>query len=449
MENLLLNETVDLEIIDINTDGQGVAKYQQYTVFVDKATIGDQVIAQIKQVKANYLVAKTINIRKPSANRQSPLCPYFGICGSCQLQNLNYEAQLNYKQKTVTAALVRIGKFSQLPEIKFADSSEQFYYRNKAQFPICRLGKEVQLGYYRQNSHRPVNLQECHLHHQDFLTVALAFKKLLQEQQLSIYNEVKHSGLIRHLCLRVSQYTKELQMAIVINGTDFFFDVENFVQETNQKLTKYRLASVLLNINTTKGNNIFGNKNVLLWGQEYICEKVGKHFFRLSPNTFLQVNLTQAEKLYADIYQRLPENCRTVLDLYCGIGTISLNISDRAVTVIGIEQNQQAVKDAKQNAKNNDVNNVEFFNCDSEQVNLGNFENIDVVIVDPPRKGLDGNLIDQLNRLPLKNLFYVSCNPATLARDLAAFDYKVKEIRLYDLFPQTTHVETLVWLSRN
>jgi len=448
-------ERIELTITDITTSGQGIGKHQGIAVFVDNATIGDQVIAEIRERKAGYFKAKVINIRKPSAHRTKPVCKHFHNCGSCQLQDLSYSAQLDFKQQSLKETLLRLGGFGSelLPELEVIAAAEPFYYRNKAQLPVQKNGKELQVGYYRSNSHQLVDLDECHLHHTDFMKVIQEFKRLLRDSGLSIYHEHKHSGLLRHLCLRVSEYTREMQLTLVINGSHLAanLELENFIIKLNGQLDKYQIASVMLNINTDKGNRIFGKKNILLWGQEYISEKVGEHFFRISPNTFLQVNLTQAENLYRGLVELLPNNSRTILDLYCGVGTITLNISDRAQRVIGVEQNPQAVKDARQNCRNNSIDNVEFIKSSSEDLEPEQFNEVDVIIVDPPRKGLESPLIEKLKVLAAKELYYISCNPATLARDLQQLvsegPYLIDKIKLYDLFPQTTHIETLVRLT--
>jgi len=454
-------ELLTITIEDLSSSGQGVGKHNGQVVFVDKATIGDVVIAEVREAKQNYLKAKLINIRNPSVNRVQPLCKHFDSCGSCQLQNLDYPAQLEFKQNLIKENLIRIGNFDKdtLPEIKTNGSSETYYYRNKSQLPLAQSGKQCQIGYYRQNSHQLVDLQECHLHHQDFMSTIKLVKEFINHHSLSIYNEQKHSGLLRHIVLRKSDYLQELQLTLVINNNHFPLDseIDSLVEKINSQLQKYQLTSVFFNINKNRGNRIFGEKSKLLSGQEYISEKVGDHFFRISPNTFLQINLNQAQKMYQQLKNALPDNINSIADLYCGIGTITLNLADKATHIIGVEENPQAVKDAKQNARNNNVTNCTFICSKSEQLDISQLkiegQSPEIVIVDPPRKGLDPQVIELIVKLQPSKLFYISCNPATLARDLKSLCvdnlFTIGKISAYDFFPQTTHIETLVELQLN
>ncbi len=447
-------EDVELEIIDINSEGQGVAKLSGKVIFVPGAITGDKISARIVGEKKNFSTAKMTGIIKASPDRINPICSHFGKCGSCQLQHLKYEAQLKYKQQLVTKNLQRVGKFdiTALPLNPIEASDKQFGYRNKAQLPFGHQHKVPVLGYFHARSHEIVNVHQCHLHHPDFTEIVLSVRQAVIDNKIPIYLPEKHVGLLRHLIIRESSFTKELQICLVINSYTFPYSQlfsKNF-EALNSRLSEYQITSALTNTNMAKTPHIFGDKNKKFWGNEFISEKIGDHFFRVAPNTFMQVNLSPAIKLYNHLKEKIPDNCQTILDLYCGIGTISLFIADKAQQVIGVEANKQAVKDAKNNALNNVQTNCKFIHGKAEDIH--NQYSPEVIIVDPPRKGLETKVLRSIKIFSPKLLFYISCNPATLARDLrdltANCGYKITEITPFDLFPQTTHVECFVALSK-
>jgi len=450
-----MNEKINLKIEDLTISGQGVAKYKGITVFVDKAIPGDEIIAEIREEKANYLKAVMINIKKPSENRVKAKCKHFSTCGSCQLQNIDYSGELAFKQNLVKQTIQRIGGFNDLHINPIIGSENLFYYRNKIQLPIGAIGKDIIMGYYKTNSHTIVNLEECYLQSEDLTFVSIELKKWLIANNITAYNETKNTGQIRHLVIRKADYTKEIQVCFVVNSKEFPYTetLTKIIKKINSTLSEYQISSVTYNINQDKGNKIFGSKNVLLLGSEFISEKIVDNFFRISPNTFLQINKTQAEKVYQHLFERLPKKSTLILDLYCGIGTITLNLSNYATEVIGIEENKQAVKDAKRNSYNNNVKNCSFVASKAEELDLKEYGNADIIIVDPPRKGLGNKIITAIKNLNPKKLFYISCNPASLARDLKELTqdnkFIIKEVTPFDFFPQTTHVEVFCELELN
>jgi 23S rRNA (uracil1939-C5)-methyltransferase len=444
---------MQITITDLNTQGQGVGRLPEgKAVFVPDAVIGDVVDIDVFLDKKEYAVGRITKIEKPSPDRATPACRHFGICGGCQIQHLSYPAQLAFKQKTVQQALQRIGGFTDIKINPIVPADPIQHYRNKSQIPIG-YDRDILTGFYKVNSHSIVNMNECWVHPTDYTKIALAFRQFLKEQKIHVYDERTHKGLVRHLIIRSSDYLKETLVGIVINAKEFGGSERliAFAEELNEKLN-YKIASIVINTNQEKTNRIMGEKTEPIYGSGFITEKIGKYFFKVSLDTFLQIHHNQAEKAYALIHERLQPGMKLLIDAYCGIGAITLNVADKAEKVIGIEENKQAIKDAKRNALNNDIHNTEFFCGSVERYDFAQHGQLDAVIVDPPRKGLEKSVTDVLRLTAPQQILYMSCDAATLARDLklltADNTYKIIDVTPFDFFPQTTHVECVVELQR-
>ena len=457
------NEKIVVKIEDIGVNGEGIGKVEGYTLFVKDALIGDTVEAVITKAKKNYGYAKMLKILDASPHRVERKCPVARQCGGCQIQELSYEAQLDFKTKKVYGNLERIGGFS--PE--FLDTvmepicgmEEPFYYRNKAQFPIGtdREGNIV-TGFYAGRTHQIIPNMECALGvsvNQKILQIIVDF---MNQYGVSAYNEETGRGLVRHVLIRYGFTTKEIMVCLVING-DNFPKSEKLVD----KLVQIEgMTSITYSVNKENTNVIMGKEIGVLWGQGYITDYIGDVKYQISPLSFFQVNPVQTEKLYglALEYAGLKGN-ETVWDLYCGIGTISLFLAQKVKKVYGVEIVPQAIDDARNNAKINGIENAEFFVGKAEEVlpeyyaryekEHGEKAYADVIVVDPPRKGCDETLLDTMVEMKPERIVYVSCDSATLARDLKYLcerGYEIQRVKPVDQFPHTVHVETVVLLSR-
>ena len=457
------NEKIVVKIEDIGVNGEGIGKVEGYTLFVKDALIGDMVEAVITKAKKNYGYAKMLRILDASPHRVERKCPVARQCGGCQIQELSYEAQLDFKTKKVYGILERIGGFS--PE--FLDTvmepicgmEEPFYYRNKAQFPIG-TDKEgnIVTGFYAGRTHQIIPNMECALGvsvNQEILRIIVDF---MNQNGVSAYNEENGYGLVRHVLIRYGFKTKEIMVCLVING-DKIPKSEKLVD----KLAQIKgMTSITYSVNKENTNVIMGKEIGVLWGQGYITDYIGDVKYQISPLSFFQVNPVQTEKLYgfALEYAGLKGN-ETVWDLYCGIGTISLFLAQKAKKVYGVEIVPQAIDDARNNAKINGIENAEFFVGKAEEIlpeyyaeyekQHGEKAYADVIVVDPPRKGCEETLLDTMVEMQPERIVYVSCDSATLARDLKYLTnegYEVTKGTVVDQFPHTVHVETVVLLSK-
>lgn len=449
------NQKIVVTIEDIGVNGEGIGKVEGYTLFVKDALIGDTVEAVVTKAKKQYGYAKMLKVICPSVDRVPARCSVARQCGGCQIQELSYQAQLEFKEKKVYGNLERIGGFSAetLDAVMepICGMEEPFYYRNKAQFPFgTDKNGNVVTGFYAGRTHQIIPNTECALGvdvNQEILNVILEFMK---ENQMSAYDEISHTGLLRHVLIRYGFVTKEIMVCLVING-DNFPKSEKLVE----KLKDIQgMTSITYSVNKENTNVIMGKEIGVLWGQGYITDYIGNVKYQISPLSFFQVNPAQTEKLYglALEYAQLEGN-ETVWDLYCGIGTISLFLAQKAKKVYGVEIIPQAIEDAKNNARINDFHNVEFFVGKAEEVLPEQYEKnqvyADVIVVDPPRRGCDEALLNTMVEMQPKRIVYVSCDSATLARDLKYLcekGYELKRVRPVDQFPHTVHVETVVQL---
>ena len=447
------NDIVTLEIVDCGTDGEGIGKADGFTVFVKDAVIGDTVTAKIMKAKKNYGYGRLMEILKPSPYRVEPVCPSARQCGGCQLQTVSYEEQKVFKEKKLRGHLERIGGFCDLPMEPLIGMDEPYHYRNKAQFPVGR-NKEGRIitGFYAGRTHAIIENRDCALgipQNKEILDIVIAH---MEKYGIAPYDEMTGKGLVRHIFVRYGFFTGELMVCLIINGQDLPHQ-----KELIEKLREIPgMTSISLNINKKRSNVILGDKVKTIWGQEYITDKIGDISYEISPLSFFQVNPKQTWKLYSKALEYADlHGEETVWDLYCGIGTISLFLAQKAKFVRGVEIVPAAIDDAKRNAQINNIENVEFFVGKAEEVLPREYEKngvyADVIVVDPPRKGCDEMLLKTILKMQPKRVVYVSCDSATLARDLRFLcdnGYELKKVCGVDQFPQTVHVETVVLLSK-
>ncbi len=450
------NDIIRLSIVDMTADGSGVAKCDDgMVVFVPDTAVDDLCDVRILKIKKNIAYGKIENIVQPSQDRIDPVCKVSKRCGGCVYRHLNYEAELKVKHKKVYDAVTRIGKVDgkKVMPIIGADSDRTDRYRNKAQIPVA-LNKngEVEMGFYSRHSHRIAPCDDCLLSPKIFTDISNTFKNFLTEYPHLVYNEENHSGKIRHLYLRIGERTNEVMVCVVVNGRGFEHQDELF----NSIIEKYpQVKSVVINVNKAKTNVILGYENITVYGKDSITDVLCNLEFELSPLAFYQVNRVQAQRLYekAREYASLSKE-DVLIDLYCGTGTIGLSMAKECKELVSVEIIDQAIENANKNAEHNGITNARFICADAEKAALQlKREGIvpDVIIVDPPRKGLTEKLIDTIVEMSPKRVVYVSCDPATLGRDLKQFEelqYSVKEITPVDLFPRTAHVETVVLMEK-
>jgi len=470
------SDIITLDITDMDVNGEGIGKIEGFPFFVKDTVIGDKAEAKVMKVKKGYAYARLMKIIEPSSDRIEPRCPYHRQCGGCQIQTLAYQAQLEFKANKVKNNLNRIGGFSKelLDQVMepIVGMEEPFYYRNKAQFPIGvdRKG-ELAAGFYAGRTHSIISNTDCALGVKENKIILEILLDYMKKYQIAPYNETTGKGLIRHILIRKGFTTGELMVCIILNGMKL--PQEDKLINALKKVKG--MTSISININKEDTNVIMGNECHTIWGQDTISDVIhmqsmesinaGKDSmpsddsgitFAISPLSFYQVNPVQIEKLYSIAldYAGLT-GMETVWDLYCGIGTISLFMAKRAKQVYGIEVVGQAIADACGNARRNHINNACFYVGKAEEVlpRLYEEEGIyaDVICVDPPRKGCDEACLETIVKMAPKRIVYVSCDSATLARDLkylCANGYKLQRVRAVDLFAQTVHVETIVGLQR-
>ena len=458
------NDIVTADIEDIGVNGEGIGKVDGYTLFIKDAVIGDRVEAKVMKAKKNYGYARLMKILEPSEARVQPRCAFARKCGGCQIQEMSYEQQLAFKEKKVRGNLERIGGFA--PELldRVTDPAvgmdEPFGYRNKAQFPFGtdREGNPV-TGFYAGRTHDIIANTDCALGvpvNREILEIILAFMK---EYRIPSYDEKTGQGLLRHVLIRYGFTTKEIMVCFVVNGSSI-----PHVDELIRRLCGIDgMTSITLSPNTRQTNVIMGDSYQILWGQGYITDYIGNVRYQISPLSFYQVNPVQTEKLYSLALEYADlKGGETVWDLYCGIGTISLFLAQKAGQVYGVEIVPQAIEDARRNAGINGIENAEFFVGKAEEVlpeyyekyareHSGESARADVIVVDPPRKGCDEALLETIVKMQPERVVYVSCDSATLARDLKVLcgaGYELEKVRPVDMFPMTVHVETVCLLSK-
>ena len=448
------NDLVTLEIEDCGIDGEGIGKADGFTVFVKDAVIGDTVTAKIMKSKKHYGYGKLMEILQPSPYRVEPKCAFARQCGGCQLQALSYEQQLVFKTNKVKGHLERIGGFKDLPMEPIIGMDEPYHYRNKAQFPVGR-NKEGKIitGFYAGRTHTIIENRDCALGVPENKEVLNRVISHMEKWNIAPYDETTGNGLVRHILIRYGYFTGEVMVCLILNGTKLPHE-----DELTEKLREIKgMTSITINVNKKKSNVILGEEIRILWGQGYITDKIGDISYQISPLSFYQVNPKQTQKLYAKALEYADlHGDETVWDLYCGIGTISLFLAQQAKFVRGVEIIPQAIENANENARINNITNVEFFTGKAEEVLPREYEKngtyADVIVVDPPRKGCDETLLETMIKMQPKRIVYVSCDSATLARDLkylCANGYSLTRVCPVDQFGGTVHVETVALLSRN
>lgn len=448
------NDRLEIVIEDMSETGEGIGKTDGFTWFVKDAVIGDRIEAKVMKTKKSYGFARLERILKPSPARVTPRCPVARPCGGCQLQAMDYQEQLRFKERRIYNSLTRIGGFAEVPMLPIMGMEEPWRYRNKAQFPWGRdSGGRLVTGFYAGRTHSIIGCEDCLLGAEENKEILERIRAHMERYKLEPYDEVAHKGLIRHTLIRKGFRTGELMVCQVLNGKELPHS-----QELVERLLEIPgMTSISINENREQTNAVLGSKVTNLYGPGYITDFIGPVKYRISPLSFYQVNPLQTEKLYGTAleYAGLTGG-ETVWDLYCGIGTISLFLAQRAKKVYGVEIVPQAIEDARENARLNGIENVEFFVGKAEEVLPKQYEKnqvyADVIVVDPPRKGCDEVCLETIVRMAPRRVVYVSCDPATLARDLkylAARGYEVKKVRGCDMFGQTGHVETVCLLTQN
>jgi 23S rRNA (uracil1939-C5)-methyltransferase len=455
--NYKKNDMVVIKIEDMGTEGEGIGKAEGFPLFVKDAVIGDEIKARIVKVKKNYGYGRLEEILTPSPFRATPRCAYHRQCGGCQLQSLSYDKQLEFKQQKVRNNLLRIGGFSaeELGRIMepIVGMEDYWHYRNKAQFPIGtdKQGNPI-AGFYAGRTHTIIANTDCALGVSENKEILEAVLLWMRSYRIPAYEETSGKGLVRHVLIRKGFTSGEVMVCLVINGKKL-----PKAKELVEALMQIKnMTSVSYSINEKNTNVIMGTEIVPLWGKETIQDAIGDISFSISPLSFYQVNPVQTKKLYelAVEYAQLTGK-ETVWDLYCGIGTISLFMARRAGRVYGVEIIPQAIRDAKENAERNGIKNAEFFVGKAEEVLPEKYAregiSADVIVVDPPRKGCDEKCLETMLKMRPERIVYVSCDSATLARDLKLLregGYEPVRVRAVDQFPMSVHVETVVLLAK-
>jgi len=446
------NEIVETEIAGLTHEGHGVGRVDGFALFIPGALPGERVRVKVLKVKKQYGYGKLLDILTASPHRTEPACPIYARCGGCQWQHLSYEQQLEWKRQQVVDALARIGGLSSVTVHPTIGMERPWQYRNKAQVPVGLQDGRVVTGFYAPRSHRVIPMERCGIQHSAAEKALGAVRDWAERWRVPVYDEERHEGLLRHVVVKTGFATDEVMAVLVTNG-ERVPHVRELVERLRQ--TVPGLAGVVQNIQTDRTNVIMGERTKVLWGRDVIYDELRGIRFAISARSFYQVNPVQTEVLYSKALEYAQLTGReTVIDAYCGIGTISLFLAQKAKRVYGVEVVPEAVEDARRNAALNNFDNVTFVAGEAETIIPQWAEEgmrADVIVVDPPRKGCDQRLLDAILAMAPERVVYVSCNPATLARDLkylVAHGYEAREVQPVDMFPQTVHVECVVWMSK-
>ncbi len=452
MHAIQKNEILEGKVIDLTHEGHGVVKFDRYPIFVPNALINEKIDFKVIKVKKNFAIGKLIDIKEKSEDRIEPPCVYYDKCGGCQLQHMTYQAQLEMKKAQVVNLFQRKAGFKDTIIHDTIGMDNPWYYRNKSQIPVGKNSEnKVITGFYRQRSHDIIDMDECLIQDQMHQEVINNLKAWFNELNVSVYNEYKKQGLMRHVVIRTGHHSRELMVIFVTNGKKF---KQSDILTERLKQHFPDIVSIKHNVNDTHSNVIMGQHSYTLYGKDEIIDTLSDVTFKINDQSFYQINSVQTEKLYqrAIDYAEL-QGEETVLDTYCGIGTIGLYMAPQAKHVYGVEVVPEAIADAQQNATINQFENTTFVCGKAEEVILKwKAEGIkpDVVMVDPPRKGCDETFLETLLTLNPKKIVYISCNPSTQQRDaqILAQQYKLTQITPVDMFPHTTHVETVAQFER-
>lgn len=442
-----------VDIVDIGQGGVGIGKFEGFTVFVDGGLVEDKIKVKITKSKKNYAVGDIVEIIEPSPYRVERKCSKeLKDCGGCQIQELDYKEQLKIKTNEVKQVISRIGKLDDVVIHDALGMEEPFRYRNKAQFPIQKVNGVPVIGFYKKKSHDIIPTDQCIIQHDVNDKIIKIIKTYIRAYKVSVYDEKTHTGVLRHLVTKVGFTTKEVMVVLVANGRKLPY-LNELASVLKENIPGFK--TLVVNVNREKTNVILGQENRIIYGDGKINDNIGDLVFEISPLSFFQVNPVQTEVLYnkALEYANLGEN-DTVFDIYCGIGTISLFLAQKAKKVYGIEIVEDAIKDAKRNAEINKLDNVEFYVGKAEEVVPKMYKQgkrANVVVVDPPRKGCDEKVLDTIVSMQPDRVVYVSCNPSTLARDLNYLNekgYKCKEVQPVDMFPHSVHIENVALIVK-
>ena len=445
------NEEYIVDIIDNGYQGEGIAKVNGFTIFVPNAIKGEKIKILILKVLSSHAFAKIIEIMEESKNRANVDCKSYKRCGGCNLRHLKYESTLELK-KEIVQNLINKNLKEKIQAEKTVGMENPYYYRNKAQYPVGKDkdGKAI-FGVFANRTHDIITFDDCKIQTKESQDIAKTIIDFINDKKISVYSEETHEGLFRHIIVKYGMKTDEIMCIFVVTSDEIPHEEEL----TEKLLLKFpKIKTIIKNINKRNTNVILGDKNIVLYGNGYIQDKLGEYLFNISTNSFYQINPVQTEKLYSMAIEGAELSKKDIVfDLYCGIGTIGIFASKYAKKVYGVEIIPQAIEDAKENAKINNVENIEFYAGDVEKL-FKEFiyeKNIkpDVVFVDPPRRGLDTNTVNNLLKIEPKKIVYVSCNPATLMRDLKMLEeeYNIIKITPVDLFPYTSHVENIAVLK--
>ena len=447
-----LNDIIEVNITGLGSSGEGVGKADGFTVFVHGALPGEKVSVKLFQVKKSYASGRILNILEESPQRVKPQCAFYEKCGGCQLQHLNYEGQLNVKRQQVKDAIERIGHITGCEVLPVLGMENPWHYRNKMQFPAAKTEGKIQIGCYAALTHNVINIDDCLIQKQANNKIMQVVRQWMQQFNISAYDETTGKGVVRHVMGRAGAKTCEV-MAVIVTAC---YDIPHAGELVTMLKTEVDgLKSIVQNINKKRTNIIMGAKNRVLYGKSTIKDRLGNLKFNISPLSFFQVNSAQTEKLYATALDFAALSGKeTVIDCYCGTGTISLYLAQKARKVYGIEIVEPAIKDANENAKANNIANAEFI-CGDAAVEmpalLKSGVKPDTVLLDPPRAGCDKKVLAAIAGVKPEKIVYVSCNPASLARDMAFLTengYKAVKAQPVDMFPMPSHIETVCLLSK-
>ncbi|WP_188455118.1 23S rRNA (uracil(1939)-C(5))-methyltransferase RlmD [Virgibacillus oceani] len=445
------NETITLNFEDLTHEGNGVGKINGYPLFVPNALPGEEAMVKVIKVNKNFGFGKVLELIKVSPERIDPVCHM--NCNGCGLQHMSYRLQLEMKQNQVKNAMKKIAHLEHVPVHPIIGMTDPLHYRNKVQIPVGEKNGELITGFYQKRSHRIIeNTETCTTHNETINEVVKEVRSIAGKLGIKAYNEEKHSGVLRHIMVRTGDATNEI-MVVLVTRTEKLPNKEVLIKELTGAFPN--IKSIVQSINDKRTNVILGKRTKILWGEEYIYDKIGDLSFAISAKSFYQVNPEQTKVLYDKALEYAQIGGEdVVIDAYCGIGTISLFLAQQAKKVYGVEIVPEAINDAKKNAKLNGIINAEFYVGEAEKVMpwwKAQGLNPDVIVVDPPRKGCDEALLHAMSDMGPKRIVYVSCNPSTLARDLRILEdrgYEAKEVQPVDMFPQTGHVECVALMSR-
>lgn len=441
------HQKVSTIIESLGRNGEGIGYWQGYPLFVDRALPGELIEGRLAEQNHKYSRMDSFSIENPSSFRVKPICPIFNLCGGCQLMHMEYQKQLEFKRQQVIEALQKIGKMVDVEVLPCQPAPSPLAYRNKIQLPVSEKDQKMEIGLYARHSHEIVEMDKCYVHCELGERVFHLVKSLLKQSQVVPYNSGTGEGELKHLLIKTAIHTQEVLVVFITKGMASP-SLLNIAQEIYALCPEVK--GIVHNINNTLGNVVLGKQFHTLCGNGYIKEKICGKIFTVSPASFFQVNIAQAECLYRKALELASLSLEdSVLDAYCGVGTLSLLIASQVKQVIGVECVPEAIENAKENALANGISNTQFI-CEQAEVLIKELKNLDVVFLNPPRKGCALSFLDSLCQLRPKKIVYISCDPSSLARDLTYLrtkGYKIDSIHPFDMFPQTAHVESIAKLS--